>query len=158
MNQAVVKIAARSLLALMLAIAAATAAVNLVNSSIASPQQPVREYLAALQTGQGGKALGLLHATVPRSDAAMLDGTALQTAASRIADVKIGDAEERTGNQLMVPVDYTIDGIPLRTESCWRRPEPSGCSSAPGPSYPHRCQPSMSRSSTPPRPPSTGCR
>jgi hypothetical protein len=46
----------------------------------------------------------------------MLDGTALQTAASRIADVRIGDAEERTGNQVMVPVEYTVDGSRLRTE------------------------------------------
>lgn len=107
---------ARWLLCLMLAIAGAIVAVNLVNSSIASPQQPIREYLAALQKGQGGKALGLLNASVPQGNAAMLDGSALQTAASRIADVKIGDAEERTGNQVMVPVEYTIDGRPLRTE------------------------------------------
>jgi hypothetical protein len=116
MNQAVVKIAAGWLLCLMLAIAAAIVAVNLVNRSIASPQQPVREYLAAVQKGQGGKALGLLNASVPPGNAAMLDGSALQTAASRIADVRIGDAEERIGNQIMVPVEYTIDGSRLRTE------------------------------------------
>ena len=46
----------------------------------------------------------------------MLDGTALQTAASRITNVKLGDAEERGGNQVMVPMDYTIDGSRLHTE------------------------------------------
>jgi hypothetical protein len=116
MSQALVKIAAGWLLCLMLAIAAAILAVGLLNSTIAGPQQPVRDYLNALQQGQGGKALGLLHATVPSSNAAMLDGTALRTALARVADVKIGDAQERTGNQAMVPMEYTIGGSQLRTE------------------------------------------
>ncbi|MET3923330.1 hypothetical protein [Arthrobacter sp. UYEF20] len=116
MSQTLVKIAARWLLCLMLAVAAAIRAVGLVNSTIAGPQQPVRDYLGALQKGHGGKALGLLHATVPPGNAAMLDGTALQTATSRIANVKVGDAEERPGNQVMVPMEYTIEGSPLRTE------------------------------------------
>ncbi|WP_211878425.1 hypothetical protein [Pseudarthrobacter albicanus] len=116
MSHAMVKIAAGWLLCLMLAIAAAVLAVGLVNSTIAGPQQPVRDYLGALQNGQGGKALGLLHATVPPGNAAMLDGTALQTAASRIENVKIGDAQERPGNQVTVPMEYSIGGSPLRTE------------------------------------------
>ncbi|WP_426997337.1 hypothetical protein [Pseudarthrobacter sp. N5] len=116
MSQALVKIAAGWLLGLMLAVAGAIVAVNLVNNSAASPQQPVREYLDALQHGEGERALGILRATVPQSNAAMLDGTALQTAASRIANVKLGDAEERSGNQVMVPMEYTIDGSRLRTE------------------------------------------
>jgi hypothetical protein len=108
--------AAGWLLGLMLAVAAGIVAVNLVNSTVASPQQPVREYLDALHDGDGGKALGLLRAAVPPGSAAMLDGTALQTAASRFANVKIGEAEERSGNQVMVPMEYTIDGSRLRTE------------------------------------------
>jgi hypothetical protein len=116
MSQALVRIAAGWLLGLMLAVAGAIVAVNLVNDTVASPQQPVREYLGALQSGDGGKALGLLRATVPPSNAAMLDGTALQTAASRLANVNIGDAEERSGGQVMVPLEYTIDGSRLRTE------------------------------------------
>ena len=116
MSQALVRIAAGWLLGLMLAVAAAVVAVNVVNNTVASPQQPVREYLDALQSGEGGKALGLLRATVPPSNAAMLDGTALQTAASRLANVNIGEAEERPGGQVMVPLEYTIDGSRLRTE------------------------------------------
>ncbi|MCU1566218.1 MAG: hypothetical protein JWQ56_1155 [Pseudarthrobacter sp.] len=116
MSQALVRIAAGWLLGLMLAVAAAVVAVNLVNNTVASPQQPVREYLDALQSGDGGKALGLLRATVPPSNAAMLDGTALQTAASRLANVNIGEAEERPGGQVMVPMEYTVDGSRLRTE------------------------------------------
>ncbi|ADX74845.1 hypothetical protein Asphe3_37490 [Pseudarthrobacter phenanthrenivorans Sphe3] len=111
-----VRIAAGWLLGLMLAVAGAVVAVNLVNNTVASPQQPVREYLDALQSGDGGKALGLLRATVPPSNAAMLDGTALQTAASRFANVEIGEAVERPNNQVMVPMEYTIDGSRLRTE------------------------------------------
>ncbi|MGY2744753.1 hypothetical protein ACQCSU_10055 [Pseudarthrobacter sp. O4] len=116
MSQALVRIAAGWLLGLMLAVAGSVVAINVVNESIASPQQPVREYLDALQKGEGEKALGLLRASVPQSNAAMLDGTALQTAAARISDVKFGEAEERAGNQVMVPLDYTIDGNRLRTE------------------------------------------
>jgi hypothetical protein len=116
MSQALVRIAAGWLLGLMLAIAGAVVAVNLVNASVAGPEQPVREYLDALQKGEGEKALGLLRASVPQSDAAMLDGTALQTAASRVTNVKFGETQERPGNQVMVPMEYTIDGSRLSTE------------------------------------------
>jgi hypothetical protein len=116
MSQALVRIAAAWLTGLMLAVAGAIVAVNVVNDTIASPQQPVREYLDALQKGEGEKALGLLRASVPQSNAAMLDGSALQTAAARISNVKFGGAEDRDGNQVMVPIDYTIDGAELRTE------------------------------------------
>jgi hypothetical protein len=116
MSQALVRMAAGWLLGLMLAVAGGVVAVNLVNNTVASPQQPVREYLDAMRDGDGGKALGLLRAAVPPGSAAMLDGTALQTAASRFANVKIGEAEERSGNQVMVPMEYTIDGSRLRTE------------------------------------------
>ena len=116
MSQTVVRTTAGWLLGLMLAVAASVIAVHVVNNSIASPQQPVREYLDALQKGEGGKALGLLQASVPQSNAAMLDGTALQTAAARITGVSFGAVEERGENRVMVPVDYTIDGGRLRTD------------------------------------------
>jgi hypothetical protein len=116
MSQALVRIAAGWLLGLMLAVGAAILGINVVNNTVASPQQPVREYLDALQDGDGGRALGLLRATVPPSNAAMLDGTALQTAASRLANVTIGDPEDRPDDKVMVPVQYTIDGSRLRTE------------------------------------------
>ncbi|MFP3461621.1 hypothetical protein R5O87_12280 [Arthrobacter globiformis] len=116
MSQALVKTAAGWLLGLMLAIVGAIISVNLVNSSVASPQQPVREYLEALQHGEGERALGLLRASVPDADPSMLDGTALQTSASRITNVKLGAAVARGGNRVMVPMDYTIDGSQLHTE------------------------------------------
>lgn len=104
------------LLGLMLAVAASIVAITVVKNTAASPQQPVREYLDALRSGDGGKALGLLRATVPASNAAMLDGTALQTAASRLANITIGEPEARPNNQVVVPVQYTIDGSKLRTD------------------------------------------
>ncbi|MGK3647550.1 hypothetical protein [Pseudarthrobacter enclensis] len=116
MSQALVRIAAGWLLGLMLAVAGAVVAVNLVNSTVASPQQPVREYIDALQAGDGGKALGLLRATVPPSNAAMLDGTALQTSASRLTNIQIGEPEGRPGDRVAVPLEYTIDGSRLKTE------------------------------------------
>ncbi len=112
------------LLGLMLAVAGAVVAINLVNNSIASPQQPVREYLDALQKGEGGKALGLLNASVPQSNAAMLDGEALKTAAAGISDVKYGNAEDRGGNQVMVPIDYTLGGSQQHSEFLLRRSSP----------------------------------
>lgn len=121
MSQALVRMAAGWLLGLMLAVAAAIVGVNVVNNTVASPQQPVREYLDALREGDGGKALGLLRATVPPSNAAMLDGTALQTAASRLANITIGEPEERSDSQVMVPVQYTIDGSRLRTDFLLQR-------------------------------------
>ena len=116
MSQALVRIAAGWLLGLMLAIAGAVVAINIVNNTVASPQQPVREYLDALRSGDGGRALGILRATVPPGNAAMLDGSGLQTAASRLSNVDVGDPEERPGNQVMVPLEYTIDGSRLHTE------------------------------------------
>ncbi|MDQ0799350.1 hypothetical protein [Arthrobacter sp. SLBN-112] len=116
MSQALVRIAAGWLLGLMLAIAGAIVAINIVNNTVASPQQPVREYLDALRSGDGGRALGILRATVPPGNAAMLDGSGLQTAASRLSNVDVGDPEERSGNQVMVPLEYTIDGSRLHTE------------------------------------------
>ena len=53
MSQALVRIAAGWLLGLMLAIAGAVVAINVVNNTVASPQQPVREYLDALKSGDG---------------------------------------------------------------------------------------------------------
>jgi len=116
MSQALVRIAAGWLLGLMLAVAGAVVAINVVNNTVASPQQPVREYLDALKSGDGGRALGILRAAVPPSNAAMLDGPGLQTSASRVTNVDIGDPEDRPGNQVMVPMEYTIDGSRLHTE------------------------------------------
>lgn len=116
MSQALVRTAAGWLLGLMLVVAAAIVSINLVNDSIAGPQQPVRNYLSALQKGDGEKALGLLRASVPASNPAMLDGTALQTAAARISGVKFGKAKDMGGNQVTVPIDYTIDGSQLHTD------------------------------------------
>ncbi len=105
----------------MLAVAACIVAINLVSNSVASPQQPVRDYLSALKRGDGGAALGLLKASVPGGNAAMLDGTALQTASSKLSDIKIGTPESRGAKQVMVPVDYTIDGNQLHTEFLLQR-------------------------------------
>lgn len=116
LSQALVKTAAGWLLGLMLAVAAAILSINLVSNSVASPQQQVREYLDALQKGHGADALGLLHASVPNANAAMLDGTALQTAASKMTDIEIGNDESRGGNRVVVPMDYKIDGKALHSD------------------------------------------
>src|SRR6476469_1964614 len=101
MSQALVRIAAGWLMGLMLAVAGAVVAINLVNDSIASPQQPVREYLDALQKRAGEKALGLLHARVPQSNPAMLDGEALKTRAAQGEDVAGGAVDGAYGPRVL---------------------------------------------------------
>ena len=62
----------------MLAVAAAITTVTLVNTHVYGPHQQVESYLEALRQGEGERALGLLNATVPDANAALLDGPALQ--------------------------------------------------------------------------------
>ena len=60
------------LLCLMLTIAAGALAIVLVNAKVYGPQQQVRDYIEALQNGEGGKALGLLRASLTDANPAML--------------------------------------------------------------------------------------
>lgn len=115
-SPALIKIAAAWLLGLMLAIAAAVIAIVVINNTVAGPQQPVRDYLQALRDGDGSKALGLLHAKVPRANAAMLDGSALKKSVERISDVKLGSPQQQPDGQSKVTVSYTIDGSQLSSD------------------------------------------
>jgi hypothetical protein len=101
--------AAAWLLALVLAIVAAVAAVTLVKNSVAGPVEPVRAYIGALQSGDGGHALGLLHATVPAGSAALLNGGPLKDSMSRVKDISYETAKS-DGDHASVTVHYTVDG------------------------------------------------
>lgn len=98
------------LLCLMLTIAAGALTVVLVNAKVYGPQQQIRDYFQALQNGEGSKALGLLRASVPDANPAMLDGAALKRAVADVEDIRLGEAVETDPTHVEVPVSYTIDG------------------------------------------------
>ncbi|MFC3300478.1 Uncharacterised protein [Arthrobacter agilis] len=107
----VVKVLAAWLLGVLLVAAAFVLTVSVLNGKLYSPEHQVTLYLEALRDGDGGKALGLLNASVPEgSNATLLDGEALARAGSAIEDVEVGDARETGSDRVEVPVSYTLDG------------------------------------------------
>lgn len=110
------KIAAGWLLALILAVAAAVITISLVSANSYGPQQPIRDYLQALQDGDGAKALGLLRANVPAANPALLDGDGLKAAAAQLSDVHIGNPEAQDGGRVKVNVSYTLAGAAQSTD------------------------------------------
>ncbi|WP_051389282.1 hypothetical protein [Arthrobacter sp. 35W] len=111
-----IKIGAIWLLALMLAALAAVASVAMVNANFFGPQQPVRDYFAALHEGDGAKALGLLRANVPQANAAMLDGDGLKQSAAAVTDLHVGNPRQLPGGHSAITASYTIDGAELSTD------------------------------------------
>ncbi len=100
----------------MLAVAAAIITITMVNVSYFGPQQPVRDYIQALRDGDGAKALGLLKATVPAGNPAVLDGSGLKSAAAGIDDLHVGDPQELPGGRVSVPATYKINGAAHSTD------------------------------------------
>lgn len=99
------------LLGLMLVVAGFFATVAALNGRLYSPEHQVGLYLEALRDGDGGKALGLLNASVPEgSDPTLLDGDALRRASAPLEDVEIGEAQEADDERVEVPVTYALDG------------------------------------------------
>jgi hypothetical protein len=98
------------LLCLMLTIAAGALTIVLVNAKVYGPQQQVRDYFQVLQDGQGAKALGLLRASVPDGNPAMLDGEALKQSVAGVENLQMGSSERIDANHVDVPVSYTIKG------------------------------------------------
>lgn len=117
-SPALLRIAAAWLLALALAVVGSVVAITTVRSMVASPEGPVRAYIAALQAGDGGQALGLLHATVPPGSAALLDGAPLKDSMSRIRDLSYETAAPDPGgpDRAAVTVHYTVDGERLQSQ------------------------------------------
>ncbi|MEV7646252.1 hypothetical protein [Arthrobacter sp. NPDC089319] len=110
-NSKVLRTVATWLLCLMLAVAAAALTIVLVNAFVFSPQHQVKAYFNALEDGNGGTALGLLHATVPDANAAMLDGAALKASVDTLENLEIQDPVPAGDNRVDQPVSYTVDGV-----------------------------------------------
>lgn len=103
-----VKVAAAWLMGLVAAVVVAIVTISLVNTNVYGPEEQVNSYFEALQDGDGGGALGLLNASVPDANAAMLDGPALEESASALQDIAVGEPEETGDGRVDVPVSYTI--------------------------------------------------
>ncbi len=105
------KVAAVWLLALLLLGAGFVTAVTVLNGRLYSPEHQVGLYLDALRDGDGGKALGLLNATVPENaNPALLDGDALRSAADPLEDVQVEEARDTADDRVEVPVTYLLAG------------------------------------------------
>lgn len=112
----VVKVLAAWLLGIVLVGAAFVATVSVMNGRLYSPEHQVGLYLDALRDGDGGKALGLLNASVPDgSNPTLLYGDALRTASEQLEDVDIGKASGTGGDRVEVPVTYMLDGAEQTT-------------------------------------------
>ncbi|WP_146233371.1 hypothetical protein [Arthrobacter psychrolactophilus] len=111
-----IKIAAAWLMIFMLGIAAAIVTITVVNTEKFGPESTVSNYLKALKEGDGAKALGLLHATVPSANAAALDGEALAESQKKLASITLSEPVDAPDGQKLVTVSYTIDGAPMSTE------------------------------------------
>jgi hypothetical protein len=118
----VVKVLAAWLLGLVLIGAGFVATVVVLNGRLFSPEHQVGLYLEALRAGDGGRALGLLNASVPEgSNPTLLDGDALRRASAPLGDVEVGDARVTAENSVEVPVTYTVDGAEATTVFPLRR-------------------------------------
>ncbi|RLY94217.1 hypothetical protein EAE32_03100 [Kocuria tytonicola] len=100
---------------IVLAVAATAVTIALVNKYQYGPETDVREYFQALQDGDGGKALGLLNAGVPDSNAALLDGEALREAGSHLEDVQVSTVSSG-GDHAVVRASYLLDGREASSE------------------------------------------
>ena len=99
----------------VLTIAAAVVTIALVNKYQYGPETEVKAYFDALQAGNGGKALGLLRADVPDSNAALLNGKPLKTAAEQITDLKISTVSAEA-QHAVVRAEYTLRDEPRSSE------------------------------------------
>lgn len=104
-----VKIAATWLFVLMIAITAAIVTIAVVNGSHFAPQNTVQKYFDALKAGDGGRALGLLNARVPGSDAAVLDGAGLAKSQEGLTDLQYAKPVPASNGQSKVTVSYKLN-------------------------------------------------
>lgn len=79
------------------------------------PTAPVRDYLQAIRNGDGGKAMALLDAKVPDSNAAMLDGHALSESTKTLGHLHY-EVRELSEDRAVVTVQYRLNDKDSSTE------------------------------------------
>lgn len=111
------RVAATWAAALVVLVVVAFASVVLVNQKVFGPAQKVLQLQDHLVKGEGAKALGLLHATVPSGNALLLDGAGLKAASADIKDFTVAKPEDEPGDKSTVNVlaTYSIHGVEQQT-------------------------------------------
>ena len=103
--------------AILGAVIIALAALALINRTVYNPAGQVSQYFAAVREGNGERALGILGATVPESNGAMLDGDALRASMAQLKDLEVAQTQySDDGSHAVVTVSYTLDGQPQTTD------------------------------------------
>lgn len=87
------------------------------NRTIFSAQHEVQQLHEHLVNGEGGKALGLMGAEVPKGDAVALDGEVLQRTQEGITEFTTSEAEpvEQDSDLRTVTAHYKADGVPKQS-------------------------------------------
>ena len=94
----------------MVVIAAAVVTIYFVNAKVYGPEHQVAGYLHALEDGDGERALGLLGAKVPDSNAVLLDDDALRAATADLDVQHISEPRSAGENKVDVDVTYSLGG------------------------------------------------
>lgn len=97
------------------AVLVALGALALINRTVYEPAGQVRQYFQALRAGDGERALGILGAEVPDSNAAMLSGEAVSNSLKTLKDLTVKNTEIQ-GDHATVTVAYTLDETPQTTD------------------------------------------
>ena len=97
----------------------------LVHHFAFGPVAPVREYMEALDDGDGGQARAISHAQIPDVDAALLDGPALRTATETLGRVSY-DVTDRHGKHATIRATYRINGVEATTDFAVHQTEERG--------------------------------
>lgn len=110
------RVAAGWLFGLLFTVAAGIITVQLVNANLYGPQQPVRDYIQALQDGDGERALGLLRANLSQASPALLDGDALKKSVEGMTDIHVGNPTTLAGGKVKISVSYQLGGKARSTD------------------------------------------
>lgn len=93
------------------AVVLALGALALINRIVYNPAGQVSQYFQAVRDGNGARALGILGADVPDSNAAMLNGDALKNSMKNLKDLETQKSDiSADGTTATVTVAYTLDG------------------------------------------------
>lgn len=99
----------------LIAGALGVAVMALIAAYAFGPTAPVRDYIQAIRNGDGGKAMALLDAKVPDSNAAMLDGHALSESTKTLGHLRY-EVRTVSEDRAVVTVRYRLNDKDSSTE------------------------------------------
>ncbi|WP_143468013.1 hypothetical protein [Kocuria massiliensis] len=92
----------------LVAAALGVAIMALISIYAFGPTSPVRDYIQAIRNGDGGRAMTLLDAKVPESNAAMLDGHALSESTKTLGHLRY-NVKQSSEDRAVVTVTYRLN-------------------------------------------------